>query len=618
MRGFFFAAGHRGNIALNPGGERRPRGVAGGAANAPNGRMIRPPSRARWGESWALRRDFMRLLLLAVLLPVLVISALALWQEAVDRRRQAGQRLLSLAEVTAHEVDAYLQVHLAALQVLAARRSTEGSTDDAAAWATDLARLHRYYPGFSSLLVTDAEGWLRHTLPAAPGPPTRRSVADRSYFREPARTGRAHVSDAFRGRTLSSDPLIAVAAPLRPGGRFDGVLEGSIRGDTFAAIPGQPLHERGYEALLLDRRGAVIHATAGLPYRSLDVLAGTPGDRQLLAIAHAAEAKPRFVTSVLRDGDDAYALSVPLESGWRLLLMMPKDILDAELRRATIATLALLVVVLGGVLWIAALQMRRLLRNLGELLERMQRFALEQDPVPVPTERMPEELVPLVDALNHLGARASSAYRAVSRSLTEQERLRESLERVLAEREQEIAQRTEELRHAVAELDRLSRTDPLTGCLNRRGLDDAWAGLCTAERALAAPGVLALDIDHFKAYNDRYGHLAGDAVLKRVAGAIRSVLHDQRDLLARIGGEEFLVLLPEADPTQSWAVGERIRVAVRTASILHEDAADGVVTVSIGVATAVATDGGCLEPVLQRADEALYRAKHAGRDRVAG
>ena len=113
----------------------------------------------------------------------------------------------------------------------------------------------------------------------------------------------------------------------------------------------------------------------------------------------------------------------------------------------------------------------------------------------------------------------------------------DELKTVLEEREHEITERTASLRAVVSELDRLSRTDAMTGCLNYRGFTEAGERLWQEARASGAPlSVLALDIDHFKRYNDLYGHAEGDSALRRFAGAVRSALLHADDVLARPGG----------------------------------------------------------------------------------
>lgn len=173
------------------------------------------------------------------------------------------------------------------------------------------------------------------------------------------------------------------------------------------------------------------------------------------------------------------------------------------------------------------------------------------------------------------------------------------------------------------ELEELSVTDYLTGLFNRLRLEEA---LRAAESGYARTGspysLLLLDIDHFKPYNDYYGHVAGDGCLKQVAEAIRRSLERDSDIAFRYGGEEFLVLIQYTDCAGACTVAERIRTAVEELAIPHQTSPTApVLTVSIGVAC---SDGRVHKPDTQRdggrllsaVDSALYRAKSKGRNRI--
>ncbi len=182
-----------------------------------------------------------------------------------------------------------------------------------------------------------------------------------------------------------------------------------------------------------------------------------------------------------------------------------------------------------------------------------------------------------------------------------------------------VQERTTELEAANEQLRTLSRTDALTGLGNRRAFDEVkQREFLRARRGNAPLALLLCDIDHFKRFNDTYGHSQGDDCLARVAKALRQTLLRPGDVVTRIGGEEFAVLLPETGATAALGIAERLRQATIELDIPHagSDTA-GHVTLSIGAA--------CLDPVadtefeslFHRADQALYRAKHAGRNQVA-
>lgn len=157
-----------------------------------------------------------------------------------------------------------------------------------------------------------------------------------------------------------------------------------------------------------------------------------------------------------------------------------------------------------------------------------------------------------------------------------------------------------------------ARVDALTGIANRRAMNEQLSVLCLrAARYGEELAIVLLDLDGFKAYNDAAGHLAGDDVLRRVAGALRGSLRES-DTIFRYGGEEFLALLPAQDTDTAAIVAERLRSAVRALEVAHP--AGGAVTISAGVAAL--DHGESARDLLCRADEALYAAKQAGRDQV--
>lgn len=166
----------------------------------------------------------------------------------------------------------------------------------------------------------------------------------------------------------------------------------------------------------------------------------------------------------------------------------------------------------------------------------------------------------------------------------------------------------------------LASLDGLTGVPNRRIFDERLnAEWRACRRSGSALSLLMVDVDHFKLYNDHYGHLDGDQCLKSIASALASSVERGRDMLARFGGEEFVCLLPDTDLEGAKHIAEKLRQAVEELAIPHvESKTAATVTVSLGVATTARCDA--LEPpdLLKVADEQLYLAKQSGRNRVCG
>jgi diguanylate cyclase (GGDEF)-like protein len=175
----------------------------------------------------------------------------------------------------------------------------------------------------------------------------------------------------------------------------------------------------------------------------------------------------------------------------------------------------------------------------------------------------------------------------------------------------------EELRDTNAQLSALASIDGLTGIANRRALDSRFAQMWRwAIRVRAPLALLMIDLDHFKQFNDFYGHHAGDQCLQNVAGVLTSHARRPQDLVARFGGEEFAVLLPHTTLDGARNLAEEIRMATIELAIDHQVSPWGRVTLSIGCAAATPSRGEDRFDLLELADGALYRAKEAGRNCV--
>ena len=551
---------------------------------------------------WSLRHELTRVLVVAALLPAMVFGVALLWSQWQRDRDDMLLRLATGAQSSASTFDDFLDGHLAGVRLLAAAPATESASpmpDEA------LDRLLKAYPSFLRALATDADGNIVAARDGNGRPVAlaEENAADRDWFRVPRESGLPHVSEGYRARIYGNEALVAVSAPVFREGRFDGVLQASLPVERLVSERAKTLRRRGLELLLLDRGGRVVYASSGLRWHFLDSMGALGADIHDGAMASGQIAQARILPGLLAGDDRAYVDAVRMRTGWTVAVIAPgQRLLALSLPRLGLM-LGLLAVTTLGIL-LALWRMRRLLvTNMGRLVGSLHGYALGGALDPRQLSRMPEELQPLAGGIGDLASRMNAAYG--------------ELREVLDQREHAIADRTRELSDAVAKLDRLSRTDALTGCLNYRGFQEEALRLWqVASDQCDALAVLAIDIDHFKAYNDRYGHLHGDGALKRFAGTVRSALLHADDVLARQGGEEFAVLLPGATTGQAQAVAARIRERLHEADIAHAAAPAGRVTASIGIAAMEAGVPVALGTLLTQADAALYRAKSAGRDRA--
>ncbi len=227
----------------------------------------------------------------------------------------------------------------------------------------------------------------------------------------------------------------------------------------------------------------------------------------------------------------------------------------------------------------------------------------------------------LFETTVQLGEEVRRRTEQLENALRENERINHALNSAQEQMREEIQRRQQfegELRKANYRLERLSTTDPLTGLANRRRFMEAL----TAEwnrslRNRNSIGMSMIDIDFFKTYNDRYGHLAGDHCLQQVAKALKTAVRNT-DIPARYGGEEFAIIFPSTNFETVHQVADRARKAVSGIKMPHADNPLGILTVSVGVAAVIPSAKTAVTQLIAFADTALYEAKRDGRNRVRG
>lgn len=288
------------------------------------------------------------------------------------------------------------------------------------------------------------------------------------------------------------------------------------------------------------------------------------------------------------------------------------DRLRGELAGIAVTQLSQSLLLAGLIMWLfnrtVTVHVRRVARHLDELTPQTldQRLLLER------RGGRRDELTQLEAGVNQLQGNL----------LDYLERQRRD-ERDLAAHRDRLAElvdeRTAELRAANVRLEELSRSDPLTGLANRRHFDEVKDVEFRRAQRLGLPlSVLLCDIDFFKRYNDTYGHAGGDDCLRAVAQTLRQTFARAGELSARLGGEEFAVLLPALDARQAHEAAERLRLALAARGIPHSASQVAPhVTLSIGVAQFDPETMDRFDVLLHRADQALYRAKGQGRNQVA-
>jgi diguanylate cyclase (GGDEF)-like protein len=219
-----------------------------------------------------------------------------------------------------------------------------------------------------------------------------------------------------------------------------------------------------------------------------------------------------------------------------------------------------------------------------------------------------------------LSMKSSKTYSLVERMSEDLKELNSDLEHKITERTSTLEESRKQLQQANEALLHLSSVDGLTGISNRRHLDQYMSRVWHEDLHDGKPVTLILfDIDHFKAFNDTYGHLAGDDCLRKMAQAVQSALSDTDHLLARYGGEEFAVILKGLNREDALGMAECIRSTIESLQIPHEGSSAGpIVTASIGMAEINRSSNQTVKEWIEIADQNLYKAKQGGRNRVVG
>lgn len=264
----------------------------------------------------------------------------------------------------------------------------------------------------------------------------------------------------------------------------------------------------------------------------------------------------------------------------------------------------------------------RVAAPLAEVTGRIERFSVRealledaQRPAPAGEIGREDEIGRLHKALEIMRTHVVDDVREIARLKDELGEHAARLESQVQERTAELEQRNLELEEKRRAIELLANTDGLTGAVSRRHFHELGGReLSRAARNGQRLAVMILDIDHFKSVNDAHGHAAGDLVLQAFARTCQAQLRGT-DVLGRLGGEEFAVLLPDTDLAGASIVAERIRASVAGAPVAAGDNPRIGITVSIGIAARTAA-GASLDALLVAADEALYAAKHGGRNRA--
>jgi len=406
-------------------------------------------------------------------------------------------------------------------------------------------------------------------------------VSDRPYFKNALHARDFALSDYLTMRVRDVPTLVATIPILKPDGSIDGIVAAAVNLQWIGTLTATVAQHPGISIALVDGNGTLVTASPGgnkligrnfadhalvrdmmTEDEGVATAAGFNGVRRIFAYVRVPWTRARLAVGL----DEAVVHSE-----------IDHEISIAYLQLALFGVLVLLAAWFGGE--------HLILRPIRSLVQIAARFGSGELDARAPQRPLMAEFEPLAVAFDDMAAK--------------------------------LAAREEELRIANQHLEELASIDGLSGLANRRRFDHElerqWQQAAEQRRPLA---LIMVDIDHFKLFNDRYGHVRGDACLRAVGETLSLVAPDEAVLVARYGGEEFALLLPGLDTARATALGEEVRGAVEELLMTHAEAPCGLVTISVGVASLMPEKKQSAASLVEAADHALYAAKRRGRNMV--
>jgi diguanylate cyclase (GGDEF)-like protein len=406
-------------------------------------------------------------------------------------------------------------------------------------------------------------------------------VNDRPYFQKAVATRELVVSDYVTGKAFDEPMILAALATPSADPSKSSVIVASVNLKWLNQLMGNIGKNGNLKVMMLDGKGTVIAARGGdedkvgqlFPSAKLrdTVLSRQSGTYS----ATNDEGSKRLISFVRVPSSDARLIVSSDEA--LILAAIDRDILAAYLQFAVIGLLVLL-----GAWWVSE---RLIIRPIKGITAMAQRFGQGDLGARATRDDLPAEFRPLASAFNVMAAQLSA--------------------------------RDAELRANNNRLTVLASVDVVSGVANRRGfesrLEFEWM---KAEQTGEKLALVMIDVDHFKLFNDTYGHLQGDTCLRTIGATLAELANEFGGFPARYGGEEFLLLLPNCDAATAMAFAERVRLTVQDLAIPHISSSYGALTVSLGVVASQPGAGGDPSDLVAAADAGLYAAKRRGRNTV--
>jgi diguanylate cyclase (GGDEF)-like protein len=506
------------------------------------------------------------------------------------QHRQFDERLNISSQYLSRIVENYVDEHTKAI----AQTASKLSAIEPSEYASALMKAHQLYPGYLTMLVANDQAKVIASSPnslLANIPGNSLSIADRSYFSQAFYNEALYVSPVFLGRGFGVDPIVAISSPFyyHNSDKPAGIVEGSLNLNMFEQAKQVEKGAGEIAIVLTDENDNVLYADKALRLITLakfnfSIAQGDLKHKLMVLGEKSINAKNYLYRQV------------DVNNGWKVFVIVEHAQLLNLIEQQYLAIFMSLFLIFIFVVLLAS-QFAHTLNQplefaLKELAHRDGKHAYKAIPFEAPTE-----------------------------FLTLYTELQQGQERLLKHQfilEERVEKRTSELNKANEALKELANKDSLTGLYNRRYLESKFSELqAILSRNKASMLVAMLDLDHFKKLNDEYGHLVGDNCLEYVSQLMKNKFDRRSDIVARFGGEEFIIVAQHDEKHGVIQKLEELREDIARHCFPYDGEHYLGITISIGVVTARASYAEKIEQWISLADKQLYWAKNNGRNKMS-
>ncbi|MCW8832236.1 MAG: diguanylate cyclase, partial [Colwellia sp.] len=491
----------------------------------------------------------------------LVISiSLVLSTDFGKRQRVLYDRELEINnQYITHIGNSYLTTHQVAIKNIANQLSNLSKPEDR---HQALQQLHQLYPGFLTMLVTSEQGNIETASPLSMLKKVdikKMTVADRPYFIHAMEKQQLFVSSVFLGRGFGSDPIVAISAPIYTGLQKDtpsGIVEGSLNLGKFGLYDAKGHDKSHAKIIITDPINRIIYASKSLGLSTLS---------ELKFESNASQKANNLMTFKAgeRAGEMFIYKQAYLANQWKTYSLVEHGVVLKTTENMYLVIFITLFIVLLFASFFSTQFADYLNRPLAFVIKQ-----LSQAKHPTDFKDIPYEAAEEIDAL----------YQELKIG-------RQALLHNQRELQHQVATRTKELNKANDKLTELVNTDVLTGIYNRRYLKKNFSVIQSIQSRNHSNLMYAIiDLDLFKDINDTYGHLFGDYCLTKVAKILKQFFHRDADIVARFGGEEFVIVTPCNDVDRTRLRLDELRLAIASSPFKEEAIGSINLTVSMGVA----------------------------------